>query len=118
MTVFEEAKKRYNKMMNDFCLEFLTIGERLSEGTEGWGIRDMVSECQYQLDVCFEDGNANSDGRYIQDLIDNYGYSYKSAQREHKEWLSKTMRLRNFIKKYKDVAMKESATVGHFSKYD
>lgn len=100
MTTFEQAKKRYNKMMNDFCLEYLTIGERLSEGTENWGISDMVKECKYQLGVCFEDGNGNSEGRYTQELIEWYGWSPESAQEAHKEWLSKTMRLRNFIKKY------------------
>lgn len=118
MTVFEEAKKRYNSMMNDLGLEFLTIGQNLSEGTQNWNIRDMVSECQYQLDVCFEDDNANSEGRYISELIERYSYSEIDAKRAHVEWLSKTMKLRNFIKKYKDVALQEKCSQGHCSCFD
>lgn len=117
MTVFEEAKTRYNRMMNAFALEHLTIGERLSENTENWNIRDMVSECQYQLDVCFEDGNANSEGRYTRELMERYGYSPEEAIDIHAEWLSKTTQLRNFIKKYKTV-MEESCTEGHCSCWD
>lgn len=118
MKVFEEAKKRYNRMMNDFGMEFLTIGTSYSEHTENWNIRDMVSECQYQLDVCFEDGNSNAEGRYTYDLIEYYGYDEEDAKNIHKEWASKTMRLRNFIKKYKDIAMQESCVEGHCSQYD
>lgn len=118
MTVFEEAKKRYNSMMNDLGLEFLTIGQSLSEGTENWNIRDMVSESQYQLDVCFEDDNSNSEGRYTNELIERYGYSEKDAKRAHADWLSKTMKLRNFIKKYKDIAMQEKCAQGHCSCFD
>lgn len=116
--IFEEAKKRYNGMMNDFGLEYLTIGQRLSEDTDGWNIRDMVSECQYQLDVCYEDGNSNSDGRYILDYMDMYGSTYDEAEDAHKSWLSKTMRLRNFIKKYKEAALKMQCSVGHCSQFD
>lgn len=118
MTTFEQAKKRYNKMMNDFCLEHLTIGDRLSENTENWNIRDMVSECQYQLDVCFEDGNSNSEGRYTHELIEYYGYDEEDAKQEHARWLSKTTRLRNFIKKYKEIAMTMDCSDGHCSKFD
>ena len=117
-TAFEEAKKRYNRLMNDLALEHLTIGERLSEDTAEWNIRDMVSECQYQLNVCYEDENANADGRSISEMIDRYGYDEDSAREEHKRWLSKTMRLRNFIRKYRDEALKETCTMGHCSVYD
>lgn len=116
--IFEEAKKRYNSMMNDFGLEFLTIGDRLSENTEKWNLRDMVSECQYQLDVCYEDGNANSDGRSIIDYMDMYGVDQEEAEAVHKDWLSKTMRLRNFIRKYEVESRKIGCTEGHCSKFD
>lgn len=116
--IFEEAKKRYNRMMNDFCLEHLTIGTNFSEDTDGWNIRDMVSECQYQLDVCFEDGNANSEGRYTYEYMEMYGTTYEDAEEIHKDWLSKTMRLRNFIRKYKTEALKVKCTTGHYSKFD
>lgn len=115
---FKEAKARYNDLMERFGLEFLTIGTDFSENTEGWNIRDMVSECQYQLDVCYEEGNANSDGRYIEQYMDMYGSDEKEAEYVHKEWLSKTRRLRNFIKKYKDIALTEICVSGHCSKFD
>ena len=102
MNEFEVAKTRYNKMMYDFCLEHLTIGDKkFSEGTEKWNISDMVLECQYQLECCFEEGNSNSEGRYTRELIEDWGYSPEDAIKEHSMWLSKTMRLKNFIKKYK-----------------
>lgn len=118
MTTFNEAKKRYNALMNDLGLEFLTLGTRFSEDTDDWNLRDMVSEAQYQLDVCYEDGNANSDGRYIYEYMDMYSVSLEEAQEVHKAWLSKTMRLRNFIKKYKAEALTMACTMGHCSKFD
>lgn len=129
--IFEEAKKRYNDMMYDFCLEHLTIGDdRLSENTDNWNLRDMVSECQYQLDVCYEDGNANNEGQYpdyweytSEDLLNKRKYDYVTRHNEnekelHKEWLSKTMRLRNFIRKYKKAAWEMECTEGHCSNFD
>lgn len=118
MKTFEEAKKRYNAMMNDFGMEFLTIGTNFSEDTIDWNIRDMVSECQYQLDVCYEDGNANSDGKDIVEYMDTYAVSLEEAKEIRKAWLSKTKRLRNFIKKYGDIALTTECVVGHFSKWD
>lgn len=118
MTTFTEAKKRYNTLMNDLGLEYLTIGTSFSEDTQDWNLRDMVSEAQYQLDVCYEDGNASADGRYIYEYMDTYCVSLEEAQEIHKAWLSKTMRLRNFINKYKAEALTIECTTGHCSKYD
>lgn len=115
---FETAKKQYNALMNDLGLEFLTIGTSFSEDTDGWNIRDMVSECQYQLDVCYEDNNANSEGRYISELMDMYCMSEEDAMDVHKDWLNKTRKLRNFIRKYQNIAMQEECTAGHCSKWD
>lgn len=128
--VFETAKKQYNDMMNSLGLEFLTIGERLSENTENWNLRDMVSECQYQLDVCYEDGNANNEGQYpdyweytSEDILSKRRYDYVTRHNEeqkqmHNDWLSKTKRLRNFIKKYEKTALTMKCAEGHCSKFD
>lgn len=116
--IFEDAKKKYNKLMNELGLEHLTIGTNFSEDTENWNIRDMVSECQYQLDVCYEEGNANSEGRYIDEYMDMYCVSYDDAVDAQKAWKSKTMKLRNFIRKYEKVAVTMSCTSGHCSKFD
>ena len=53
----KSAIKRYNDIMNSICREHNTIGERLSEGTEKWNLRDMVSEMQYTLDLWNEPGS-------------------------------------------------------------
>ncbi len=118
MTVFEEAKQSYNRIMNFCGLEFLTIGESLSEDTEGWTIRDMVSECQYQLDCCYEEGNANADGRSISQYKSMYGCDDFDAIDAHAGWLAKTTSLRNFIRKYRKEALKEKCHIGHCSKFD
>ena len=116
--IFNEAKKRYNSMMSDFGLEYLTIGTNLSEDTENWNVRDMVSECQYQLDVHYEDGNANAEGRYIEEYMDMYSVSFDEAETVHKGWLSETRRLRNFIKKYSEYCEGMNCVSGHCSKWD
>lgn len=118
--IVKEAKKRYNSMMNDFGMEYLTIGTNYSQDTDNWNLRDMVSECQYQLNVCYEDDNANSEGRSISDYLDMYSASYAEAEAEaiHKEWLSKTQRLRNFIKKYSEYCEDIRCASGHCSKFD
>ena len=45
----ENLVKAYNKLMNSLCLEHLTIGTAYSEGTEGWGVAEMLKELKYQL---------------------------------------------------------------------
>ena len=45
----EAAVKRYNKLMMDLGVEHLTIGMRLSQDTEGWGLKEMVQEAKNQL---------------------------------------------------------------------
>lgn len=125
----KEATKRYNSMMNDFGFEHLTIGQILSEHTENWNLRDMVCECQYQLEVCYEEGNENNEGQYPdyweyteQDLLsksryDNVTRHNKEQRAIHSAWLSKTRRLRNFIEKYKEIAFTQECTEGHGSNF-
>lgn len=118
MKTFENAKKEYNAIMYDIGCEFVTIGTRFSENTDEWTIRDMVSEAQYHLDCCYEDGNANAEAKDIVFLMDAYGMSEECARDDHASWLKKTRRLRNFVRKYKDLAMQEKCFQGHCSKFD
>jgi hypothetical protein len=119
MDRFEEAKKQYNKTLNSLGLEFLTIGTSFSENTDNWNLRDMVSEAQYQLDVCYEEDNANADGRTVAGFMEIYsGASREEAEEAHAEWLKKTRALRAFIRKYQAAALKEKCTQGHCSKFD
>ena len=49
MLNMESVVKRYNKLMIDLGVDDLTIGMRLSQDTEGWGIKEMVEEAKNQL---------------------------------------------------------------------
>lgn len=49
MLNMETVVKRYNKLMMSLGVEHLTIGTRLSQDTDGWGIKEMVQEAKYQL---------------------------------------------------------------------
>lgn len=109
---FDKAKIEYNNIMFDYCWEHCTIGTSFSENTEGWNLRDMVSEAQYHYDTCYESGNLNEEGRYINYweidsscLLDKRRYlsfiRHNNYVKEmHEEWLRKTRRLRTFITCY------------------
>lgn len=116
--IFEKAKRAYNDIMNDIGMEFATIGTNHSENTEGWTLRDMVSEVQYQLDICYEEGNANEEARSVSFLMDAYGMDSETARAEHEAWLKKTRKLRAFVNKYKNEAMLTKCKTGHCSKFD
>ena len=103
---FEKAVKRYNDMMFDLGLEFLTIGTRFSEDTDGWTIRDLVAEADYQLSCYFEDGNACGEMRHSED------------EYERKAWRSTVGRLTRFINYYKPYIEGVRCTQGHCSQYD
>lgn len=118
MTVFEKAKTEYNALMFSIGYEFCTIGTNFSEGTEGWTLRDMVSEAQYHLDCCYDDYNDCSDGRNITDYMDKYGTDYEDAKDAHEDWLKKTRKLRAFVNRYKQEALTTKCTMGHCSKFD
>lgn len=100
----------YNNIMFDLCYEHLTIGTNLSEGTANWNLRDMVSEMQYTLDKWND-----PDCIYWQDAHDD-------TQPAHKPWLknwnNERARMKRFINKYKDEALKMECTEGHCSIYD
>ncbi len=103
------AVKQYNNLMNDICREHLTIGMRLSEGTENWNLADMVCEVQYTLEM-YED----PDCLYWQDAHDN---TQPLDKPWYKEWTNEKARMKRFIAKYKKAAMEMAPTEGHCSKY-
>ena len=82
---FEKAVKRYNDLMFDLGLEFLSIGTRFSEDTDNWNIRDLVAEADYQLSCYFESGNACAEMRYSEDAY------------ERQSWRSSVGKLTRFI---------------------
>lgn len=126
----QNATKKYNQIMFKYCWEHCSIGTNYSENTEGWTLRDMVSEAQYHLDTCYEDGNSQEEGRYM-DIweidssailsLQKYEYVLKHNETErelHKEWLTKTKDLRNFIYTYCNFLDGIHCKEYHCSKYD
>lgn len=102
---FDKAVKRYNGIMMDICKEHVTIGTDFSEYTEGWNIRDMVAECDYQLSCYYEGGHDNAEMRY--------GDEY-----ERKAWRSETGKLSRFIEAYKPYIDDFECAMGHCSQFD
>lgn len=100
------AVERYNGIMFYICREHVTIGTRFSEDTEGWNIRDMVAECDYQLSTYYEEGHCNGDMRYSDD------------EDERKAWKSETGKLKRFIKAYEPFIEDVVCKKGHCSQYD
>ena len=103
---FEKAVKRYNDMMFDLGLEFLTIGTNYSEDTDNWNIRDLVAEADYQLSCYFEAGMSQEEMR---DSEDEY---------ERKRWRSEVGKFTRFINYYKPYIEGVRCTQGHCSQYD
>lgn len=102
---FEKAVKRYNNIMFDICIEHVTIGTNFSEDTDGWNIRDLVAECDYQLSCFYEDGHASADMRY-------------GEPDERKFWRSATGKLERFIKAYEPYIEGITVKCNHCSQYD
>lgn len=101
----DKIKERYNDLMYSLCLEHLTIGTEFSENTADWNLRDMVAECDYQLGCYYEGGHCNEEMR-------------RGDEYERKAWRSETGKLRRFIKRYKDEALKMNCNGSHCSQYD
>ena len=100
MLNMESAVKRYNKLMNSIGREHLTIGEKLSEDTDGWNLRDMVSEAQFQRDYFYSQENRPYDSD------------------ELKEWISEKKKLERFINTYKEYITDLKTTQNHSSDWD
>lgn len=100
--------KRYNDIMYGLALDHLTVHPEDESGTEakGWNLRDMVSECQYQLDLHY-------------DLYSMLGLMrYSDDPYEKKQWRSDVGKLKRFIDRYKDSIADMKCAIGHCSKYD
>lgn len=105
-TVFEKAVTTYNNIMMDLGREYDTIGTEYSVNTQNWNLRDLVSECAYQLSTYFEGEHFNAEMRYSED------------KRDRREWKNQTSRLQRFIDKYKPFVINETATQKHCSEWD
>lgn len=106
----KDALKTYNHLMADLGYEHNTIGTNLSEDTEDWNLRDMVSEAQYTLDM-FNDPNSI----HYADAHDQFQPAGKPW---YKQWINEKARLKRFIEKYEDEAMEMECSTGHCSCYD
>lgn len=102
----ETATKRYNALMADTGYDHRAIGQRYSEGTEGWNLRDMVAECDYVLSCYYEGGGCNGDMQYSDD------------PEERKQWRSHTGKLKRFIEAYKPFIETLTCTARHCSQFD
>ena len=107
----ETARKRYNNIMYDLCLDHLTVWEKGSKAEAGseakrWNLRDMVAECDYQLSLYYEDGTLSGDMRYS---------DYES---ERKAWRSESGKLQRFIKAYEPFIDDMKCAECHCSQYD
>ena len=102
---FERAKRRYNRLMCSLCLEYLTIGTSYSEGTDGWNIRDMVSECAFQYEKYLDEGTMQGSMRYGDKI-------------ERREWRSEAGRLKRFIEYYEVYIYGVVCKFKHGSIYD
>lgn len=105
MENMKTAIRRYNRIMESIGYEYVTIGTKMSEDTEGWNLRDMVAEADYLLSTYHEDGHANEDMR-------------RDGSEGRKCWLSETGKLERFIKAYKPFINGIKCKVGHCSQYD
>ena len=101
-----KVTKRYNDLMNYLTLEHRSIGCYLSENTDGWNLRDMVAECDYQLSTYYEWGH------------NNYELRYSEFPEERKTWRCDTGRLKRFIARYEPYIWDMECHAGHCSKYD
>lgn len=57
----EKVVDRYNDIMCELGCEHRTIGTSLSEGTEGWGMDEMLCSMMERRETFFECGHVNCD---------------------------------------------------------
>lgn len=115
-TIYEKAKKDYNKLMNEMGMEFQTIGTSYTEDAESkaqWTIRDMVSEVQYHLDLYFQYGQDQYECYNIDE--DSYCRDWQETRQRARQEVRKC---RAFIKKYVPHIVGVQCYEGHCSKYD
>lgn len=109
---FASAVKRYNRLMYEMCYEYNTIGTSFSESTDGWTIRDLVSEVQYTLDLWLDPMCAP-----YQDAHDRW---MDADEREYlyKDWVSNVAKMKRFVQRYKADALETVCVSSHCSKFD
>ena len=82
---FNEAKNRYNEILNYIGVENKTIDTDQSDG-EVKDIKDMVGECKHWLSQYYEDENSR----------------HELIKKDTKTWYAETGRLKRFIEKYEN----------------
>lgn len=111
------AIKRYNDLMFDLCREHNTIGTALSENTERWNLRDMVSEVQYTLDLWNDDTSlAWEDAHDSSQPVYQKGKSVCHVWYDN--WISEKNRMSRFINAYSPFVKDMECHIGHCSKWD
>ena len=126
----QTATKKYNELMYRLCLDYLTIGTRDTEFPEEqakWNLRDMVSECQYQLDMYSEEGTAQWEALHwldgekltLEDLLNDqfmrdFTYRTRGVQTAKDEMKA----LKQFINTYKKYVNGMECHDGHGSMWD
>lgn len=75
---FKRCIKAYNEIMNDNGYEYLTYGQRLSDGSVT-SLSDMIKEVRYLLSTFYEEGHVNGDMYHT-----NHSYWYKQCKRMNK----------------------------------
>lgn len=93
MPAIEEIINEYNMVMFSICTEHRSINTRYSEGTEGWGLKEMVEECEYWHGCYYEPYHARNPHYCHDDEIDDL-----MAERDM---------LKEFIDKYKPYLKEE-----------
>ena len=120
----QTAIKKYNALMYRLALDHNTIGTRLSEHTEEWNLRDMVSECQYQLDQFSEYGTCQWESLHALDDIDKdtddtWEQRYYADHIDEVNSAKADMKtLRQFINTYKKDISEMECHEGHCSMWD
>ena len=124
------AIKKYNDLMYRLCLDYLTIGTSDSEFPEEkakWNLRDMVSECQYQLDMYSEEGTAQWEALHWLDdekttfedmLNDQYMRDFTYRERGVQAAKEEMKALQKFINTYKKDILDVDVHEGHCSMWD
>lgn len=84
----ETAIKRYNKIMETCMYEWKTIGQPWSEGTENYGLEDMIREAKNLYDTYFEWCHSNCEMKNEDETC-------------RKAWYRETGMLKRFIETYK-----------------
>ncbi|MCH5303542.1 MAG: hypothetical protein J1E41_01645 [Ruminococcus sp.] len=109
----KRATQTYNNIMYDICREYLTIGDRLSERTENWNIRDLVCEIDYTLNIYLDEScMPYQDAHYYPEDK----YNRQSAY--YTEWYNPIQRMKRFIKTYEPLSRDIIPTESHCSQYD